>query len=650
MLRFLRVTHLAVIDSVEVEFDAGLNVLTGETGAGKSILVEAVGLLLGGRASGDLVRTGEDAATIEAIFESGDAEIADIIVRREITAQGRSRAFINGSLTTAGGLKELAANLIEIHGQHEHQTLLDPSTHLGVLDAFEQLEPLVAPVRAAFDTMRASAEALSGLRRAVADRDARLELITFQLNELDRANLRAGGAGRAGEAGGERLRPRGAEDEPIRGEASASVRTGGSAPAPVEKSPGYAGGLPELEEDEELMALRQVLASAERVERLCEESYSSLYDSDTAILAALGHLWRRVSELAALDPKFQPYVDARDGIKAQLEDLALFLRRYADGIEASPARLQQIEERLALLDRLKRKYGPSLTDVIARRDALRRELEDLQQGDDRVAQLEREHAKAREQYLAAARVLGKARRQAAVRFARELERLLAELAMERTRFEVRFGGPDETVPEESGWTAAGIDVAEFFVSPNPGEDLRPLARIVSGGELSRIMLAIKTLTFGTRLRRLDLGPSLPGSGARGLIFDEVDAGIGGRVADVVGRKLQTLGSAFQVLCITHLPQIAAYADTHFQIDKRVDARRTSTTVRRLDHEGRVNEIARMLGGAAITEGLRGSAREMLGERGAGRKAKGESERAKGESGKSSTTEDTESKTKKRRTR
>ena len=590
MLRFLRVTHLAVIDSVEVEFGAGLSVLTGETGAGKSILVEAVGLLLGGRASGDLVRTDAAAAIIEAIFDSGDenAETAEIIVRREITAQGRSRAFINGELATAGGLKELAASLIEIHGQREHQTLLDPSTHLGVLDAFGQLEPLAAPVRATFETMRASGEAVSRLRRAMADRDARVELLTFQLNELERANLRAGGAGGAGEPDA-------------------------------------------LEEDVELAALRKVLASAEHVERLCEESYASLYESDAAILAGLGHVWRRVSELAALDPKFQPYVDARDGIKAQLEDLALFLRRYADHIEASPARLQEIEERLALLDRLKRKYGPSLADVVARRDAVRRELDDLRQGEDRIAQLDGEHAAARAEYLAAARALGTARRQVAIRFARELERLLAELAMEHTRFEVWFVGAAETVPEESVWAAEGIDVAEFFVSPNPGEDLRPLARIVSGGELSRIMLAVKTLTFGARLEsRADLAstPRL-GAGTPGLIFDEVDAGIGGRVADVVGRKLHALGSAFQVLCITHLPQIAAYADTHFQIDKRVDARRTSTTVRRLDDEGRVDEIARMLGGAQITEGLRASAREMLGER-AGRKAKGrgESERRK----------------------
>jgi DNA repair protein RecN (Recombination protein N) len=551
MLRFLRIQHLAVIDSVEVEFDPGLNVLTGETGAGKSMLVEAVGLLLGGRASGDLVRTGEDVAAIEAIFENSGEEL---LVRREITAQGRSRAFINGALATAGALKELSSRLIELHGQHEHQTLLDPSTHLAVLDTFGALEPLLTPTAAAFDAMRAIQEELGRGQSAARDRDARTDLVTFQLGELDRAAL---------------------------------------------KDPG---------EDVLLASLRQILASAERVERLCAESYASLYESDDAILSALGGVWRRVGELATLDPKFQPYVDARDEIKSQLEDLAGFLRSYADDIEASPARLQQVEERLALLERLKRKHGPTLADAIARRDALRRELDDLGGGGDRRLSLERELASARAGYLTAARTLSAARRRTASAFAKALVGLLRDLAMEQTRFEVRLS--DDPIPEAS-WTARGIDQGEFFLSPNPGEDLRPLARIVSGGELSRVMLAIKTLTATSRHGFSDAGERPPSASAPGLIFDEVDAGIGGRVADVVGRKLRTLGSAFQVLCITHLPQIAAGADTHFQIEKRVERGRTRTTVTRLDADGRVEELARMLGGEAITDGLRRSAREML---------------------------------------
>jgi DNA repair protein RecN (Recombination protein N) len=573
MLRFLRIQHLAVIDSVEVEFEPGLNVLTGETGAGKSMLVEAVGLLLGGRASGDLVRTGEDLAAVEAIFESGGEEL---LVRREITTQGRSRAFINGALATAGALKELSSRLIELHGQHEHQTLLDPSTHLAVLDTFGALEPLLTSTAAAFDAMQAIEAELARVVSAVRDRDARTDLVTFQLGELDRAAL---------------------------------------------KDPA---------EDASLSGLRQILASAERVERLCAESYASLYEKDDAILAALGGVWRRVGELSTLDPKFQPYLDARDGIKSQLEDLAGFLRTYADGIEASPARLQQVEERLALLERLKRKHGPTLADVIARRDVLRRELGDLEGGDDRRVALERDLAAARAGYLTAAQSVSAARRRAAGAFAHALVELLRGLAMEQTRFEVRLSdGP----VAEALWTARGIDQGEFFLSPNPGEDLRPLARIVSGGELSRVMLAIKTLTATSRHGFSDAGNRPPSASAPGLIFDEVDAGIGGRVADVVGRKLRTLGSAFQVLCITHLPQIAACADTHFQIEKRVERGRTKTTVKRLDGDTRVEELARMLGGEAITDGLRRSAREMLeakavrqdSQPAAGRGAKGESE-------------------------
>jgi len=574
MLRFLRINRLAIIDAVEVEFDPGLNVLTGETGAGKSILVEAVGLLLGGRASGDLVRTGEDLATIEAIFETGGEEL---LIRREISAQGRSRAFINGDLATAGALKDMSARLVELHGQHEHQTLLDPATHLTVLDLFGGHDDRLAPVAAAFDAFRTTAEELARVKRVLAERGARQELAAFQYSELDRAALKAG-------------------------------------------------------EDVELASVRQVLANAERVERLCAESYGALYESDDAILAGLGGVWRRVADLAALDARFQPYLDARDGIKSQLEDLAFFLRRYADTIESSPARLQQVEERLALLERLKRKHGPELADVIGKRDALKRELTDLERGDERLSELERTHRTAREHFMKAAEALGHARRRAGPAFARSLEQLLAELAMDSTRFEMRFA---EALPE-AAWSAHGIDQAEFFVSPNPGEDLRPLARIVSGGELSRIMLAIKTLTATSRHGFSDAPDRPPSAEAPGLIFDEVDAGIGGRVADVVGAKLRMLGSAFQVLCITHLPQIAAYADTHFQIEKRVEAGRTVTRVVRLTPAGRVDEISRMLGGSAVTDAVRASAREMLEQRRAQspqsqqgtQAARGESERAK----------------------
>jgi DNA repair protein RecN (Recombination protein N) len=363
-------------------------------------------------------------------------------------------------------------------------------------------------------------------------------------------------------------------------------------------------------EDEELATTKQVLANAERIQRLCEESYAALYDSDQAVLSGLAQVWKRVGELAAIEPQFADQLESRDAIKSQLEDLAFLLRRYSDEIDASPGRLQQVEDRLALIERLKRKYGPTLQDVIATGAALARERGLLTRSEEAADDLDRALADARQRYLDLARDLSRRRRLAAKSFATQIESHLAQLAMARTRFEVRFNG--EGAGEES-WTERGIDHAEFFVSPNVGEDLRPLARIVSGGELSRMMLALKTMAVAD------------GAG-KTLIFDEVDAGIGGEVAEVVGQKLQQLGDRFQVICITHLPQIASRASTHYHLEKSVRGRRTVTAVQRLDSAGRIDEISRMIGGRTVTEPVRASARQMLGIEAKGKqKAKGESE-------------------------
>ena len=537
MLRFLRIRNLAVIEAVEVEFGPGFNVLTGETGAGKSIVVEAVGLLLGARASADLVRTGEPQAAIEAIFEHDGQEI---VVKRELTSQGRSRSFIDGALATAGALRELSTRLVELHGQHEHQILLDSSTHLAVLDAHAEIGDRAAQVALEWRTVRALREQLERSHMDAREKAARLDLIAFQLGEIDKAKPAAG-------------------------------------------------------EDETLGATRQVLVNAERVRRLCDESYAALYESDAAALALLGGVWKRVSELTAIDPQFASYLEARDGIKGQLEDLAFFLRSYGGSIDASPARLQEVEDRLALLERLKRKYGPTLDDVIARGRELAAERDLLLGAGERADDLERALRTATDTYLASARELSRRRRSAAGPFARQLETLLEELAMTRARFEVRFNSAELGSDE---WGESGIDRGEFYVSPNPGEELRPLARIVSGGELSRVMLALKTMTAGDATGKT-------------LVFDEVDAGIGGRVADVVGSRLSALGSRFQVLCITHLPQIAAQGTSHFRIEKRVRNSRTMTSVQPLDEESRVEEIARMIGGAVVSAPARATAQEML---------------------------------------
>jgi DNA repair protein RecN (Recombination protein N) len=461
---------------------------------------------------------------------------------------------------TAAALRELGTRLVDLHGQHEHQALLDPDTHLDLLDRYAGLDSERAQIAAAFAEYQAAVSALDEVRALSAQRTSRMEIAEFHLAEIARA-------------------------KPLPGE------------------------------DEELAALRTLLSSADRVRRLAEESYAILYDRDEAVLALLGLVWKRVGELASLDARFVPYLEARDAVKSQLEDLSAFLRGYAAAIDASPERLQQVEDRLALLDRLKKKHGPTLADVAKKQAALEREVAGLASLSDRIAAAEADVARLSADYLAVAQKLAQQRRSAATRFAKAIIGQLTDLAMQQTRCEIRFaaGWP----PPPSAWTGRGTDVAEFYVSPNPGEDLRPLARIVSGGEMSRVMLAIKSLA------------SLDETG-KTLIFDEVDVGIGGGVADAVGAKLRALGERFQVLCITHLPQIAAYGHRQYRIRKVVSDGRTSTLVDALDRPGREAELARMLGGATVSPEARASAREML----AGRQgesehtAKGESERAK----------------------
>jgi DNA repair protein RecN (Recombination protein N) len=563
MLRFLTIRNLAVIDALELEFEEGFNVLTGETGAGKSILVGAVGLLAGGRASADLVRTGEDVAVVEAIFERADG--TELVVRREVSAQGRSRAFVDGALATSTAVRDVAGGLVDLHGQHEHQVLLDPASHVQLLDAFAGIDAERQAVSAAFDAWRALQAERERMAAAAREHATRQEFLAFQLAEIDRIGPVAG-------------------------------------------------------EDAELAASRLVLGNADRLQRLCAEAYGALYDDEHAALPALSTVWRRLGDLAAIEPRFGPHLEARETVKPLLEDLAFFLRSYSAGIDASPARLQEVEDRLAQLERLKKKHGPSLDDVLERRRALQQDLHDLEHSAERQASLETELGDARRRYLSAADALGKARRTAAVRFSAALAGSLGELAMPRTRCEVRFT-PAES---EAGWTAAGTDAIEFYISPNPGEDLRPLARIVSGGELSRIMLALKTLA----------STDAPG---KTLIFDEVDAGIGGAVADVVGTRLRRLGERYQVLCITHLPQIAAYGSAHFGITKSVRGSRTSTRVVRLAPGERGDEIARMIGGADVSDVVRQSAIDMLrtrsseGAKGEAR-SKGESERSRRQKG------------------
>ncbi len=555
MIRYLAIKNLAVIESASIEFEQSFNVLTGETGAGKSMLVGAVGLLLGGRASADLVRTGEDLATIEAQFNTADGR--EVVVRREITAQGRSRAFIDGQLANAAALRALVGDLVELHGQHEHQALLDPASHVPLLDGWAGLVPQRHEVESAWAALSDAEGALARAELDHGERANRLELVAFHLAELSKAQPTAG-------------------------------------------------------EDEELERTRDVLRHADRLQTLCVEAYGLLYEHESAALATLGQVWKRVTDLSTIDETFAAHAAARDGIKAQLEDLALTLRDYQARLDASPDRLQQVEDRLAQLERLKRKHGPSLAEVIAKTASLQRERDALTGGPEQKDAAGAAVEAARRHFLHTARALSAARHAAARRLGPALEGALADLGMANARFDMRLTAAE--TPQQ--WHPGGLDAGEFFLAANLGEDARPLARIASGGELSRVMLAFKTLGAGEH----------PG---RTLVFDEVDAGIGGRTAAVVGEKLRSLGDRAQVLCITHLPQIAALATTHFAIDKRVKDLRTVTTVTRLDDVAREREVARMMGGeAAVSGDLLAGARALIQQA----KAKGGDEaKAKGES-------------------
>jgi DNA repair protein RecN (Recombination protein N) len=537
VLATLRVRDFILIDRLELELGPGFNVLTGETGAGKSMLVEAIDLLVGGRASGDLVRTGEDVATVQAIFDT--AALREAIVRREISAQGRSRAFVDDTLATAAALREFGESMVSLHGQHEHRALVDPTEHIDLVDAFAAYPDRLADVAARFDGWRAAADAVQRSQMSDREKRARIEIATFQLQEIDKVAPRPG-------------------------------------------------------EDAELDQERAVLANADKLSRLSTEAYAALYDGDAAALTQLAAVWKRVGDLAALDPRAQSYADDREDVKSRLEDLAIFLRDYRERLDASPERLQAVEDRLAALTHLRHRYGPTLDDVIDRQTHLRAELSDLGAGAERAATLERAERETREAFRSAAAGLSTARATAGVALARALATDLADLAMPACRVDVR----QQALASPDRWSRRGIDEVEFFFSPNPGEDLRPLARIASGGELSRFMLALRLQTMRD-------------DGAQTLIFDEVDAGIGGTAAEAVGIRLQALGRRRQVLCVTHLAQIAARADVHFEITKHQKSGRTHTAVVRLEGPDREREVGRMIAGAAVSPSVLESARELL---------------------------------------
>jgi len=562
MLKLLRVENIAVVPAIEVEFGSGLNLLTGETGAGKSILVDALGLLLGTRASPELIRTGEQSACVEAVVASAamasilekhaipreDGE--DTVLRREVFLSGKNRATVNGAIVPVAVLRELAPFVASIQGQHESQSLLSSDAQQDFLDGFAGIVEVRAEVGGRYRALTNAEERLAALRRDRRELERRREMLEYQVREIDLCQLRVG-------------------------------------------------------DEENLRREKALLANAGRLSELSAGAYALLYEDEQAVLARLGHVFRKVEELSSIDPRFSPYLDSRSSLRAQLEDLAFFLRDYGQEITVTPGRLDEVEARLAAIDRLKRKYGATIEEILAFAERCRAELEELEAPELRERALEAECSTAAKHYLDLAKELSRRRRKAADHLSRRLHAELKELAMDKTRFAVRFE-PEQPADEPEhrpAWSERGLESAEFMLSPNPGEDMRPLARVASGGELSRIMLALRSI--------------LTSDGAaedRTLIFDEVDAGIGGGIAEVVGRKLLRVAQRQQVICITHLPQIAALADEHFRVAKSISDGRTVAHVECLDSAGRVEEVARMLAGEKVTEVARRHAGEMIAAR------------------------------------
>ncbi|MCE4047104.1 MULTISPECIES: DNA repair protein RecN [Bacillaceae] len=552
MLNELSIKNFAIIESLSVSFQKGLTVLTGETGAGKSIIIDAINLLVGGRGSAEFVRHGEEKAEIEGLFyiENGhpcfqkmeefgiDIEEGTIILRRDISVSGKSVCRINGKLITISTLREIGSSLIDIHGQHEHQELMDETKHLMLLDTYAhtELAPVLKEYEALYRSYTQTQKKLMNLTENEQQMAHRLDLLTFQHQEIINANL-------------------------------------------------------QKNEDEELLEERKKLGNFERIFESIQTSYTALKGEQKG-LDWLGEVMGHMEEAASLDPEYKEIADSVSNSFYILEDVASRLRNSLDYLEYDPERLNSIESRLNEINSLKRKYGKSVDEILEYAAKIEEELETLQNKETHIDMLEKELLSIKKDLLVEANELSSLRKKAALRLTEDIHQELKQLYMEKTVFEVRINADDDNV------TKSGMDDVEFYISTNPGEPLKPLSKIVSGGELSRMMLALKSI-FSKH------------QGVTSIIFDEVDTGVSGRVAQAIAEKISKVAAGSQVLCISHMPQVAAMADTHLYIAKAIHDGRTSTTVTPLAKQDKVKEIARMISGTEITDLTKKHAKELL---------------------------------------
>jgi len=553
MLLELRIRNFAIIEELNLSFSRGLNIITGETGAGKSIILNAVHLLLGDKAGEELIRSSEEVASIEALFDiSSNREIKDriqekapklrgtgegdsFLVRRMLSRSGRGKVFLNENLITLGMLSEVGEKLLSIYGQHEHQSLQRMETHIDILDEFGGLLGLRGEFQDHFEQLLSLSEEVKRIREEK-ERGAReRELMAFQLKEIEGSGIRIG-------------------------------------------------------EEEALKEERRVLSHARRLMDFTHTFEEVLCEGEGSALEKVQSILRQGREMVGIDPSLIEVMKSLEATSIQLEEAALALRDYSRRIEINPVRLEEVENRLEAIDHLKRKYGSTIEEVLLFKEKVAQALRSFTSGEERLSQLEGILGSLRGETVALAQKLSWERKRVAAELKKSVERELSSLGMKKTTFEVKV--------EEQPLSPKGMERVEFLLSPNVGEEVKPLARIASGGELSRMMLAMKKILAKVGGRQV-------------LIFDEVDSGIGGAIAEVVGRKLKELSKHHQVLCVTHLPQIASFADTHHSVRKEVRQGRTITVVDRLEREAIIDEIARMLGGMKVTEKTRAHAREMI---------------------------------------
>lgn len=558
MLEHLHIKNVALIKESEISFGEGLNILTGETGAGKSMVIDSLQFALGGRAGKDFLRHGEKMASVEALFavqssalqekleENGiePEEDGSVLITRTLSETGKSVCRVNGSTVTVSMLKEIAEDLIDIYGQHEHQSLLNPSKHIRLLDRFcgAGFGDAMEEYKASFSALKEIDKQLDALMGNESQREQRMDILSFQKDEMEAAAIKAG-------------------------------------------------------EEEDLLEQKKRLGSMEKLMRLTGESIALLYDGNDRMPSAcdqLGDALSKLQEAAEYDHTLTPFADALADAYAAVEDTARELKREADKQENDPEALEQIEERLQIIYKLKRKYGGTVEAVLAFYDKVVEELDFLANSNEKVAELMAIREKEQKKLTAYAETLTARRKDTAEQVAEQIETALRDMEMKDARFHIQ-------IDEKYDWTADGKDKVEFLISANAGESLKPLAKIASGGEMSRVMLALKTVLVDAD----DIGT---------FIFDEIDTGVSGRTARKVGEKMRFLGGKRQILCITHLPQIAAMADSHFLIEKESDGEETTTKVTPLTEEGSVGEVARLMGGSDVTETTLAAARELIQEK------------------------------------